>query len=250
MTVIKICGIRELEHARVAADSGASLIGFVFVPVRREIKPDDAREIIATVRRQHEYPPATIGLFVNETADSINRTVANTGLDLVQLHGDEPPELAGKIDTPAIKALRLESGQSASGLRKLIESYLEHCVGILLDSHVPGHWGGTGVVGDWDIAAELASQYPIILAGGLAPENVAAAIETVRPAVVDVSSGVETDGRKDADKIRAFIDAAQNAAVGIDRSGASEPLVNVIEQARMTGSQPNTSPSRVSSVNN
>lgn len=211
MTLVKICGIRELHHARVAAESGADMLGFVFVPVRREITPDAAARIITTVRQETERPPAAVGLFVNESAARINRVVAQVGLDLVQLSGDEPPELAREIDVPVIKAVRLPAGTSLDEARRKIQAHLEYSAAVLLDSHVDGHWGGTGVVGDWDVAATLAVEFPVVLAGGLAPEIVARAIEQVNPAMVDVSSGVETDGQKEPDKIREFISAARSA---------------------------------------
>ena len=233
MTLVKICGIQEKDHALVAAESGASLIGFVFVPVRREIDPDDARQIIDSVREKYMHPPAAVGLFVNEPANTINEVVEQVGLDFVQLHGDEDPELASQLSVPAIKALRIEEDQSEAQVRKRVEAYLRYCSAVLLDSHVPGHWGGTGVKGDWDLAATIARDYPVILAGGLTPENVGEAIETVRPAVVDVSSGVETDEQKDPAKIVAFLENANEQARQIRPSKPSKALKAYIESVRL-----------------
>jgi phosphoribosylanthranilate isomerase len=232
MTLIKICGIRETEHAMAASHAGADLIGFVFVPVRREVKPEVARDILSSVRQTVDIPPVGIGLFVNERAQTINRIADEVGLDLVQLHGDEAPELAAEIDVPVIKAIRLERDLAVSDVRRTIESYLEHCAGVLIDSHVPGHWGGTGVVGDWNVVSELARDYPIVLAGGLTPENVAEAINTVGPAIVDVSSGVETDGRKDSAKIARFITQARSVDREDGISSASQSLATMIKQIR------------------
>jgi phosphoribosylanthranilate isomerase len=232
MTLVKICGIREYEHAQVAAQAGADAIGFVFVPVRREVSPETARSIIERVRSDFERPPATVGLFVNESAEAINSVVRRAGLDLVQLHGDEPPELAAELDAPAIKALRVGQGDDVDELEATIAAYLQHFSGVHIDSHVPGHWGGTGVVGDWDVARRLAGKFSIVLAGGLSPDNVGTAIEQVRPAVVDVSSGVEIDGRKDPDLIRAFIASARTAYELIPENPAGAELVTFITELR------------------
>lgn len=232
MSLVKICGMRDLNTAAVAANHGASLIGFVFVPVRREVSQDTAKQIISQIRATHTRPPAAVGLFVNETAETINATVKETGLDLVQLHGDESPELADQIEVPVIKALRLEPGIDRDAVKATVERHLETCAAVHLDSHVPGQWGGTGVVGDWELASELSCHYPVILAGGLNPENVPSAIQTVRPAVVDVSSGVETEGDKDTEKIVAFLDAARKASQQVDLYDSAESLTTLIESIR------------------
>lgn len=232
MTLLKICGIRELEHAQVAAESGASLIGFVFVPVRREVKPEIAREILETVRQAHADSPAAVGLFVNESSETINRIVAEVGLDLVQLHGDESPELANELDVPAVKALRPDAGQTEAAVREAVEAYLSTFQAVQLDSHVPGQWGGTGVKGDWELAANLARDYPLVLAGGLSPENVVEAISSVAPAVADVSTGVETDGRKDVEKIRQFISNARSVAADTEVSPTARTFQDLIATIR------------------
>lgn len=228
MTLVKICGIRTREHALIASESGADLIGCVFVPVRREVKSDVAAGIISAVRREAHRPPAAVGLFVNESAGAINRIVEQVGLDLVQLSGEEPPELASGIGVPVIKAVRLAVGTPLDEARRRISEHLEHSAAVLLDSQVDGHWGGTGVVGDWAAAARLAEEFPVVLAGGLNPENVAAAIEQVNPAVVDVSSGVETSGQKDPDKIRRFLGAA--GARSQHPSAAASPFAELVQR--------------------
>ncbi len=232
MTLAKICGIRDLNAAQTAAAHGASLIGFVFVPVRREVNRDTAREILAQIRASHSRPPAAVGLFVNESAETINETIHHVGLDLVQLHGDEPPELARQINVPVIKALRLEPGTDRDTVKSTVQRYLETCPAVHLDSHVPGQWGGTGVVGDWELAAELASQYPVILAGGLDPENISEAIQKVRPSVVDVSSGVETEGDKDTEKIVRFLSHATCSSPDTPESDPGRSLIALIDSIR------------------
>jgi phosphoribosylanthranilate isomerase len=232
MTLVKICGIQEREHALAAANAGASLIGFVFVPVRRQISPERACEIAAEVRSSTGRPPAVVGLFVNESADTINAVVRSVGLDFVQLHGDEEPAFADEIDAPVIKAMRIEANLSRQDVRQRVSECLNHCPGVLLDSHVPGQWGGTGVKGDWELAAAMAADFPIVLAGGLTPENVSAAVEMVRPAVVDVSSGVETEGRKDLEKISSFINAAREAFRNQPVPDAAQSLHELIETVR------------------
>jgi phosphoribosylanthranilate isomerase len=226
--LIKICGIREYEHAEVAAEAGANLIGFVFVPVRREVSPDAAKQIIEQVRKTIELPPAAVGLFVNETAEHINRIAGQVGLDLVQLSGDEPPEMAAEIEVPVIKAIRVQQGTSIDDVRALIQRYLECSAAVLIDSHVAGQWGGTGMVGDWNSAARLASEFPVVLAGGLNGNNVAEAIDRVKPAGVDVSSGVETEGRKDAGKIRQFISASMAGQTEIESTSNTYSFVELI----------------------
>jgi phosphoribosylanthranilate isomerase len=230
MTLIKICGIRELEHAVAAAEAGADLLGFVFVPVPRQVQPEIAREILASMRQQCNHPPAAVGLFVNESPEVVNRIVREVDLDVVQFSGDEQAELASMIDRPVIKAVRNKDGMTPAEVEQEIERHLRYSVAVLLDSHVPGRWGGTGVVGDWDTAASLAARYPVILAGGLNPENVVEAIERVHPAAVDVSSGVEVKKRKDSDKIRAFVAAARTA--DRDPVPAAMPLFNSVQAAR------------------
>jgi phosphoribosylanthranilate isomerase len=230
MTLIKICGIREHEHAVAAAEAGADLVGFVFVPVPRQVGTEVAREIISSMRQQFDRPAAAVGLFVNESAETVNGIVGEVDLDFVQLSGDETPDLASEIERPVIKAVRIKDGMTPADVENMIEAHLQHSVAVLLDSHVAGRWGGTGVVGDWDAAADLASRYPMVLAGGLNPDNAAGAIERVNPAAVDVSSGVETAKRKDTDKIRAFVAAARTA--GRDPGPAAMPLVNAVRASR------------------
>ena len=208
MTKAKICGLTELEDARLAVDCGADALGFVFAPSPRRISPERAAEIIAGLPAS----VVTVGLFVNEEPETVEQVVAVSGVSAVQLHGEEPPavvaELAGcgrlrRGDFgPVIKALRVADADSLDA----IESYPEASA-FLLDAYCPDRPGGTGQRFDWALARQaVARGRPIILAGGLDPDNVARAIAEVRPFAVDVSSGVEASpGRKDPEKLRRFL---------------------------------------------
>ena len=205
MTNAKICGIMMPDHARVAVAAGARYIGLIFAPSRRRVSVEQAREIVAALRKaneQHGTQVGAVGVFVDAAASEINTVAADVGLDRAQLSGHEPIALADAISIPVVKAVRFDGDPSET-------VWLEqHQHPLLVDAHVPGSYGGAGVTGDWQRAADLARQTEVWLAGGLTPNNVAAAIRQVQPTVVDVSSGVETGGVKDTEKIRAFIAAA------------------------------------------
>jgi len=199
----KICGITRVEDALVAAHAGADAIGLVFYPRSpRAVTVLQAREII------NALPPfvTTVGLFVNATACEINETLDAVALDLLQFHGDETPEECARYGHPYIKALRVRPGDDiAEACRRY-----KGASGLLLDAFVEGVPGGTGLAFDWGLVpAEL--DKPIILAGGLTPENVSEAIEQVRPYGVDVSGGVErSKGIKDARRVEAFVKAVRS----------------------------------------
>ncbi|MBC8162124.1 MAG: phosphoribosylanthranilate isomerase [Roseiflexaceae bacterium] len=205
MTRTKICGIQTIEHARVAAEAGADMIGLVFAPSKRRVDVDQAAEIVAALR-ELSVVPLIVGLFVNELPERIAATVERCDLDAIQLSGDEPTEIMRDLPScMLIKALRLAGDPGEQGWLALPATQ----VTLHVDAHVAGSYGGTGITADWERAAALARQRRVILAGGLGPHNVAAAISQVQPWVVDVSSGVESDGQKDSAKIRAFITAAR-----------------------------------------
>jgi len=166
----------------------------------RFIAPIADSSALAESRLTHSIAPDIVGVFVNKDAACINEITQQVGLHIVQLHGDETPEFCHSITRPVVKALRL---QDISDIGKL-RAYREVAWRILLDTPAPG-WGGTGITHDWTIARAASQEAPILLAGGLTPENVAEAIQQVHPWGVDVSSGVETNGHKDISKIRAFI---------------------------------------------
>jgi phosphoribosylanthranilate isomerase len=217
--LVKIDGLRQTKHAVAAATAGADLIGFIFAPARRQVTAEVAAEAIAAAREAAgSRPVATVGVFVDASATEINAVVREAGLNLVQLHGDEPPALLPEIVCPVIKAVRPRSGTSAAQVAELFESYAAMAnapVLFVVDGHAPGVAGGAGVRADWALALRLAAAWPVMLAGGLDPGNVSEAIRSVRPAGVDVSSGVETAGVKDPTKIAAFVVAARRALTGI-----------------------------------
>jgi phosphoribosylanthranilate isomerase len=208
MTLVKICGLRTIEHALAAADAGADMLGLVFAASRRQVSPEQAAMIAEAVRATPRARRVTIiGLFVNEAPERMLATVRQCSLDAIQLSGDEASEVAGRLPGVALfKAIRLDGASSETGW---LEASQAPDVRLLIDAHVPGSYGGAGVLADWSRAAELARLRSIVLAGGLTPENVGAAIRQVHPWGVDVSSGVETNGIKDAAKIRAFVAAAR-----------------------------------------
>jgi phosphoribosylanthranilate isomerase len=204
MVKVKICGITNLEDALTAVDAGADALGFVFHSTSpRHIFPEQAADIIK------QLPPfiQTVGLFVNESRDIINTTADQCGLDIVQLHGDETPGFCSSINRRIIKAFRIKDFFSLDS----VSDY--RFAGCLLDAWSPAAHGGTGQTFNWEIASAAAAQRPIILAGGLTPDNVAEAVRRVKPYAVDVSSGVEcSPGHKDAAKIKKFIIQARHSA--------------------------------------
>ncbi len=200
----KICGITRIEDALSAAEAGADAIGLVFYAKSpRAVSVQQARTIIAAL------PPfvTTVGLFVDASRQELEEILAAVPLDLLQFHGDESPAFCEALQRPYIKALRVRPGDD---LAAQVAAYGQ-ASGVLLDTYVPGIPGGTGEAFDWSLVPQGLNK-PIILAGGLVAENVAAAIRQVRPYAVDVSGGVEAGkGIKDAEKIRAFMRAVKTA---------------------------------------
>jgi phosphoribosylanthranilate isomerase len=214
---VKICGITSPADARLAVESGADAVGFVFWSMSPR-RTDAARA--AAVSR--ELPPFVlrVGVFVDATRDEMARVSDAVGLDMLQLHGEEPPEALAGLPRRALKAVRVGKGfRPEEALR-----YAERAAGLVVDTRLPGETqlpGGTGVPFDWSLVAGLAERVPfLVLAGGLRPENVAEAIQAVRPHAVDVSSGVETiPGRKSPERVRAFVAAVRAAEAA--REGAA-----------------------------
>ena len=213
--IVKIDGLREPEHAAAAAAAGADFIGFIFAPARRQVTAAVARSCIAAARAAApERPVLAVGVFVDASPLEMARIARETGIDALQLHGAEPPESLRHLPVPALKALRPRPGTKAAHLMAEISRYRSAPLpplGIVVDGYAEESAGGTGARADWRLAAEIGATFPIILAGGLDPDNVGAAIRQVRPLGVDVSSGVEIDGVKDASRIEAFIRAARTA---------------------------------------
>jgi phosphoribosylanthranilate isomerase len=213
---IKICGITNVTDALAAVDAGADAIGLNFYSgSKRCVSAAEAQQIVDVVGNRTDK----IGVFVNESADHIRQMCRDTGLHLIQLHGDEPPEFLGLLnkDHDIIRARRLDE----QGLSAIVDD-LQACSdlsgfcpdAILVDAAASGQFGGTGRTVDWQqlVGHEPLFGVPLILAGGLTAENVAEAIRIVRPQAVDVASGVESaPGKKDAAKMRGFVAAARAA---------------------------------------
>ena len=205
MTRIKICGIRTADAARAAIDAGAHALGLMFyAESRRYIPPAEARAWVSGL------PPLVgwVGVFVNPTADEVAAALKQLPLSALQFHGNEPAEFCAQFDLPYIKALRIGE-QSAEALQELDRHYAD-AAALLLDSETPDQYGGSGQAFDWR-RADFGGARPVILAGGLTAANVLEAINIAQPFAVDVSSGVETDGKKDLDKIRQFCAAVRDA---------------------------------------
>ena len=202
MTKIKICGIKTVNDALAAMEAGAEMLGFNFYPKSpRYIGVGQCRDIMSVMRK---YGHITyVGVFVNASVAEIRATMDTCALTLAQLHGDETSETLNSLYGRAFKAFR-DIPQSMNGFAR------EEAPAFLVDASVKGAYGGTGVTADWSHAASLAKHYPILLAGGLTPENVAQAVQLVRPWGVDVASGVESSpGVKDANKMKAFVQAVK-----------------------------------------
>lgn len=203
MTTVKLCGMRTLEHARAAVELGAEYVGFVLAPARRQVTPALVREITTALGPgRARY----VGLFVNADPEDVRRVAAYAGLDAVQLCGAESPEQVRAVGLPAYKVVHVRPDADALADA---ERYAEVAETIVLDAYSAAAAGGTGRTFDWGQATAVARRYPVMLAGGLTPENVVKAVRTVAPMAVDVSSGIETDGTKDREKMRAFVSAAR-----------------------------------------
>jgi len=230
---VKICGVRTSEDAREAANAGADYIGLMFYPQsKRYIDVKEVEAITRMLRLRAEaglHVPRKVGVFVNEPPEKINALAREYELELVQLSGDESPEACQAIQVPIIKAVR---PRSLDDLDRL-EAYRPAAKAFLLETPIEGAWGGTGQVGDWMLAREMADRYPTLLAGGLTPHNVREAIRAVQPWGVDVSSGVETNGAKDPNKIYSFVARAQMV-----RRGRSISLAFQEEQRRALEADP------------
>jgi phosphoribosylanthranilate isomerase len=216
---VKICGITTREDALAAAEAGADAVGLNFWQgSRRYLKPEQAAAIAAAL------PPAIlrVGVFVNADATTIREVHSAVGLNLLQLHGDEPPAFLQSLRSSDVASLPVMRALACAGSLEHVTAYLGRCQTldcmprlILLDAAMPGARGGTGALCDWRAAArygDLEEVPPLVLAGGLTADNVADAITAVRPSAVDVASGVEDmPGRKSADRMRRFVTAARAA---------------------------------------
>ena len=243
MTVrVKICGVRTPEQALAAAEAGADFVGLMFAESRRRVDPSDAYDIVHALgtplgELEQESPPAvfrtdntdlrawyehgaqalerllarkrplTVGVCANNDPEEINELVDECGIDLIQLSGGEPWSQCLLVARQVIKFVHVADNDDAESILASLET--GGAMAVCLDRASESALGGTGKPFDWQVAAGVARQTPVWLAGGLSAENVAHAVQTVRPWCVDVSSGVETDGIKDVAKIRAFVKAAK-----------------------------------------
>lgn len=217
MIKVKICGIRSLEDALAAAAAGADFIGLVFVPGRhRRLEARTASTIVAGLKASGATAPLVVGLFADQPLAEVNQTIQTCGLDLAQLCGQESLDYCRQVQAGVIKVVHIPDSAlpeaEGDGLEDRVKAYRNAGNLVTLDRLVEGLQGGTGERFDWGIAARLSQRgHSFLLAGGLAPDNVAAAVATVKPWGVDVSSGVEAGGVKDHLKIRGFIRNARQA---------------------------------------
>ena len=202
MIPVKICGITNLEDARLAVNSGASALGFIFYDKSpRYILPETASQIAADLKGQVPFT----GVFVDETLDYVHAAKEEMGLNFIQLHGNESPEYCQKVQLPVIKVFRVATDFDAETMKY----YDVHA--FLFDTYERGKPGGTGAIFNWNLIFDLQTDTPIILSGGLGVENILDAINVVSPSGVDVNSGVESrSGVKDEKKMKALFDILQN----------------------------------------
>ena len=223
MTVFKICGLRDAGDAAIAVEAGAGFLGFVFVDgVRRQLSPERGANVIAELRESPSWTaraaadrPKIVGLFANQPPEFVNRIARDCALDCAQLCGDEPPAFWDALNLPVIRQVKVREELGREGAVKLAARQAAEALDAgnlaVLDKHKRGFLGGTGAAFDWTLATEIGMREGLLLAGGLAPENVSAAIAAAAPWGVDVSTGVETDGAKDVAKIRRFAQAVRDA---------------------------------------
>ena len=208
MTKTKICGIKTLKDALAAIDAGADYLGFNFYAKGvRFIGKQTCAEITSVLKKEHPQIKL-VGVFVNSSVEEVKDILATCSLALAQLHGDESTEMMMQLGGRAFKAFR--------GIPESINGFVRNeSPAFLLDASVKGVYGGSGVTADWNGAAELAKTYPLLLAGGLTPENVAEAVSRVKPWGVDVASGVESaPGEKDAAKMVEFVKEVKRSEIG------------------------------------
>ena len=246
MTRVKICGVSDLKTAEVATEAGADFVGVVFAPSPRQVTLERAKEISTEIHKWRgsggrihlqlppedisgpkekltlskklidknieQFRPLLVGIFADQPVEFVNSIAQAVGLDLVQLSGNEEINYCTNLEIPALKVVHIFPKTTAQDIVQHISS--NKASGLLLDTATRKLKGGTGKVFDWKIATEVNMRVPFILAGGLTEKNVAQAITIVTPWAVDVSSGVEKDGKKDHQKIREFIKTAKGALSG------------------------------------
>jgi len=205
---IKICGLTRFEDAALAAQLGAWGVGFIFSDKSpRTCTTKNAHEIIQQLNNEN-FEVEKVGVFLNESAETINRVAAETGITIAQLHGSESPEECNKVNIKVLKAIQQLALDEDPGV---LDSYHPHW--LLMDApRVGDNYGGTGHTADWDRAKTIAGQYPLFLAGNLGPENIVEALDKVAPLGADLSSSVEASyGVKDHDKLKQLFDVLKEA---------------------------------------
>lgn len=211
MMFVKLCGLRTIEDARAAIAAEASALGFILAESKRQVTP----EFVASVRDEIEHPPTIVGVTVDKTADELKELFTSARLDMIQLSGNEPIEILDELEEiPLIKALSFPAGTDFNIATQEVDAWLSHRNApefVMVDAHVPGAHGGTGIRADQKLVGEITVRYPVVLAGGLTPDNVGEAIQKLQPIGVDTASGTETDGSKDPAKLRAFVKNAREA---------------------------------------
>jgi phosphoribosylanthranilate isomerase len=202
--LVKICGITNLADARYCAGAGADMLGFIqHKESPRYVTPGTVQEI-----NDWLYGPEMVGVFVNESADTVNRIADEAGFTMVQLHGTESVETCQAIERPVIKAFPVVHDAASDHLRPLIAPYRDVVDYVLLDTASSSVWGGTGESFNWRLVRELTDEFPVLLAGGIGADNVAEAVNTMQPRGIDLASSVEqAPGRKDFDKLADLFDA-------------------------------------------
>lgn len=201
MVKVKICGVKEVEHVKACAEAGATWIGFMFAKSKRQISIEQATMLAKHVPSHVK----TVGVFVNPTAEDVRTAVEKVGLDFVQYHGNEDPSFIQSLGYPSIKAFSVRNSED---VKKALDYDVDY---YLFDSPGTEFAGGSGKVFDWSLLEQLSiPKEKVLLAGGLNSNNVEEAIKRVKPFGVDVSSGVERDGRKNSDLIKQFIKIVSN----------------------------------------
>lgn len=205
-TRVKICGLTTLEHARYASGAMADFLGYIFYEKSpRYINPSEAAAIITWIEG-----PANVGVFVNQSIDDVNDIAKLTGIEYVQLHGDESPEYCELIEKPIIKAFRVKADDTPESLHEKIQPFRDAASYFLFDAYSSDVYGGSGKVFNWDILKEFDSPRPFLLAGGLSAENVKDAVNKVHPYGLDVSTSLEEKpGLKSFEKMETFFDVMQ-----------------------------------------
>ena len=202
-TKVKICGLTSLHDARFVSGARAHYMGFIFYEESpRFITPAEAGAIINWIEG-----PECVGVFVNQPLDDVNMIARQTGVELIQLHGNESPDYCKLIDKPIIKVIHVENDSSEEELKKAIEPYLSVADYLMFDTRIEGKWGGTGKTFDWSLIENISQGKPFFLSGGINTHNVRKACKKIHPFAIDLSSSLESEpGVKDFDKVEEFMD--------------------------------------------